>query len=142
MDIIRRNTDYALRAAVELAGRFDDGPVSARTLADSRNIPYQLACKLLQRLHNAGIVKSSMGPDGGFVLCKKPSKITVRQVVEAVQGPVRISRCLASKSFCSLSPDCPINPELARLQKTINASLGRITLRHLSAHNGSKRRKR
>ena len=88
MDIIRRNTDYALRAAVDLAGRFGGEPVSTKEIADRQEIPYQLACKLMQRLHNAGIVKSEMGPSGGFMLSKNPSKITVRQVVETIQGPV------------------------------------------------------
>jgi Rrf2 family transcriptional regulator, iron-sulfur cluster assembly transcription factor len=139
MDIIRRNTDYALRAAVELADRFGQEPVATKQIADRRKIPYQLACKLLQRLHKAGIVKSEMGPAGGFTLGKNPSKVTVRQVVEAVQGPVRLSRCLVSKSFCSLSRCCPINPELGRLQAKINSFLDGLSLRQLSAEKNKKR---
>ena len=132
MDIIRRNTDYALRAAVEMAGRCDGAPVSAKQIAGRCRIPYQLSCKLLQRLHKAGIVKSEMGPAGGFTLGRSPSKITVRQVVEAVQGPVRFSKCLVSKSFCGLSRCCPINTELGRLQGKINTFLNGLTLKHLS----------
>jgi Rrf2 family iron-sulfur cluster assembly transcriptional regulator len=132
MDIIRRNTDYALRAAVELAERFGYEPVATKQIADKRKISYQLACKLLQRLHKAGIVKSEMGPAGGFTLGRNPSRITVRQVVEAVQGPVRLSRCVVSKSFCGLSRCCPLNPELGRLQKNINTFLNGLTLKQLS----------
>jgi Rrf2 family iron-sulfur cluster assembly transcriptional regulator len=132
MDIIRRNTDYALRAAVELANGYGNEPVATKQIARSQRIPYQLACKLLQRLHKADIVKSEMGPAGGFSLKRKPSDITVRQVVEAVQGPVRLSKCLVSKSFCGLSRCCPINPELGRLQSKINMFLNDLTLRHLS----------
>lgn len=145
MDIIRRNTDYALRAAVELAGRFGRAPVATKDIADRQRIPYQLACKLLQRLHKAGIVRSAMGPAGGFALRRKPSRITVRDVVEAIQGPVRLSGCLFSKNFCRLSQCCPINPELGRLQKKINAFLDDLTLRQLSAvqtKNGRKRSKK
>jgi Rrf2 family protein len=133
MDIIRRNTDYALRAAVELASRFGNGQVATKELSDRQDIPYQLACKLLQRLHKAGIVRSTLGPAGGFALCRQPSKITVRQVVEAVQGPVRLNRCLFERGFCRLSRRCPINPELGRLQKNINAFLDGLTLKQLSA---------
>jgi Rrf2 family protein len=141
MDIIRRNTDYALRAVVALAGE-NGSPVSTKALADSQSIPYQLACKLLQRLHNAGIVKSTMGPSGGFTLGKNPSKITVRQVVEAVQGPLSLSPCLFKGGCCSLSKHCPINPELGRLQKKINAFLDGLTLRQLSATTGQKHNRR
>jgi Rrf2 family protein len=137
MDIIRRNTDYALRAVVALAGQLDT-PVSTKALADSQSIPYQLACKLLQRLHNAGIVKSTMGPAGGFVLNRDPSKITVRQVVETIQGPVRLNNC----KLCRLSRRCTINPELTRLQGKINEFLNGLTLRQLSAATGQKRKRR
>ena len=142
MDIIRRNTDYALRATVELAGRFGGEPVATKDLALRCDIPYQLACKLLQRLNKARVVKSIMGPEGGFALFKNPSKITVRQVVEAVQGPVRLNRCLLNKKLCRLSSNCTISPELGRLQKKINAYLGGLTLRQLSVSSGRKRRKK
>jgi Rrf2 family protein len=135
MDIIRRNTDYALRAAVELAGRFGGEPVSTKELAVRQQIPYQLACKLMQRLHKAGIVKSELGPSGGFILCKNPSKITVRRLVEIIQGPVRLNNC----KLCRLSCRCTINPELTRLQGKINEFLDGLTLRQLADANGAKK---
>ncbi len=135
MDIIRRNTDYALRAAVELAGRFGGEPVSTKEIADRQKIPYQLACKLMQRLHNAGIVKSEMGPSGGFILCKNPSKITVRRLVEIIQGPVRLNNC----KLCRLSRCCTISPELTRLQGKINEFLDGLTLKQLADTNGAKK---
>jgi Rrf2 family transcriptional regulator, iron-sulfur cluster assembly transcription factor len=135
MDIIRRNTDYALRAAVELAGRFNGEPVPTKELADNQRIPYHLACKLMQRLHKAGIVKSEMGPSGGFMLCKNPSKITVRKLVETIQGPVRLNNC----KLCRLSCRCNIAPELARLQGKINEFLDGLTLKQLTdKENGKK----
>ena len=141
MDIIRRNTDYALRAVAELASRFGCEPVSTKEIADRRDIPYQLACKLLQRLHKAGVVRSEMGPAGGFVLCRHPSKTNVRKVVEAIQGPVRLNRCLFTKNFCRFSSSCPISPELARLQEHINVFLDDLTLQRLSATAAKKKRK-
>jgi Rrf2 family iron-sulfur cluster assembly transcriptional regulator len=141
MDVIKRNTDYALRAVVELAGRSGHEPVATREIASRQRIPYQLACKLLQRLHKAGIVKSSMGPAGGFMLSGNPSKITVRQVVEVIQGPVQLNRCLFRKSLCRLSRRCTISPELGRLQKKINAFLDGLTLDRLSNAGRDKRRK-
>jgi len=127
MDIIRRNSDYALRAVAALAAS-GDTPVSTRDIADSQQIPYQLACKLLQRLHHAGIVKSEYGPSGGFLLNKNPAKITVRRIVETIQGPVRLNNC----KVCRLSTNCTISPQLTRLQGKINDFLDGLTLKQLA----------
>lgn len=128
--------------AVALAGRCEDGPIATKELSDRQDIPYQLACKLLQRLHKKGIVKSTMGPAGGFALKNNPSKISVKQIIEAVQGPVRLNRCLLDKKLCPLSRNCKISPELQRLQKNINAFLDGMTLRQLSSSKTKSRRKK
>jgi Rrf2 family protein len=131
-----------LRATVELAGRFGGEPVATKDLALRCDIPYQLACKLLQRLNKASIVKSIMGPEGGFMLSGSPSKITVREVIEAVQGPVRLNRCLFDRKLCRLSRHCTVSPVLGRLQKKINAYLGGLTLRQLSVSNRRNKEKK
>jgi len=75
MDVIRRNTDYAVRLVVHLAKHYGKEPISTRVAASEEYVPYQLACKLMQKLNNAKLVTSCMGPRGGFVLAAEPSKI-------------------------------------------------------------------
>lgn len=132
MDILRRNTDYALRAMVNLAKNFKNGSVSTKTIAEQENISYQLACKLMQKLHNARLLKSYMGPKGGFSLRQKPSKITLLHIIKAIQGPIRLNRCLLSIDSCSKGANCPVRPKLAKLQNYINEYLNSITLEELS----------
>ena len=129
MDVLRRNTDYGLRMMAALADSFHDGQlVSARQLATRGKFPYQIGCKILQRLHKAGLVKSAMGPKGGFILSRQPSQITLGSIVNVLQGHVRLNRCLIGGDGCEFQADCEINTKLTSLQLYIDGYLGGITL--------------
>ena len=141
MDIIRRNTDYTLRAMVNLAGHYGEGPVSTREIAQSEDISYQLACKLMQKLNNAGLVKSIMGPSGGFFLSRTPQKINLAEIIEVTQGPLSLSRCLLGKNVCKKQSRCPISSKLTKLQKNISDYLQGVTLDELLQHQGTKKAK-
>ena len=127
MDIIRRNTDYGLRAALVLAEHYDR-MVPARKISALEQIPYPLACKIMQKFHKAGLVKSTMGPKGGFRLSKDPGKISLLQLTEILQGPLRLNRCLSQPDFCPRQSVCNISRELAVLQKQINDFFVRVSL--------------
>lgn len=131
MDVLRRNTDYALRIMVDLASRFDGEFISARQLAGDGNFSYQLGCKILQKLHKAGLVKSDMGPKGGFALSREPSQITLMDVIAALQGGIRLNRCLMGGKGCEFEPGCEINTKLTCLQMYIDGYLGGITLQEI-----------
>ena len=81
MDVLRRDTDYALRMMASLTNHFNGEFISARQLASEGNLPYELGCKILQKLHKAKLVKSNMGPKGGFALNRKPSEITLLEII-------------------------------------------------------------
>ncbi len=134
MDILRRNTDYGLRAMVNLASRYDGKLVSARELSFEEDISYQLVCKILQRLHKAGLVKSSMGPKGGFQLSRGPSKINLLEVIRVLQGPVRLNRCLLGVNSCPKRTKCSVRSKLGELQRQIDGFLRDITLDKLPAN--------
>jgi Rrf2 family protein len=129
MDLIRRDTDYALRLAAQLAKVCGTGrPMSARVLAKDNHVSYSLTCKLLQKLAAAGLVNSTMGPKGGFLLARRPESITFGQVIEAVQGPVSVIRCLMGDFKCPMKGSCPASPKLKEMQQQINGFLNDVTL--------------
>lgn len=132
MDVVRRNTDYAARLMVHLANHYGNGPVSTRAAAAEEQVPYQLACKLMQKLNKAKLVSSCMGPKGGFVLGTEPSKISLLEIVEAIQGPISMNRCVLSEDACSREAICAVRKKLTDIQKSMTRGLAAITLDELT----------
>lgn len=83
---ITAKADYAVRAALELAG--SDGPVKGDALASAQHIPLKFLENILIDLRHAGLVRSQRGPEGGYWLAKPPADISVADVIRAVEGPL------------------------------------------------------
>ncbi|MCD4830373.1 MAG: Rrf2 family transcriptional regulator [Anaerohalosphaeraceae bacterium] len=136
MDVIRRNTDYAMRLVVSLVENYGGESISVSELSKQEDVSYDLACKLLQKLKAAGFVKSCMGPKGGFLLAKEPGKISMLDIVAAIQGPVIMNRCLNAGRICPRQPRCAVSRELMKMQKYIENYLGDIKLDKLLERGG------
>jgi Rrf2 family iron-sulfur cluster assembly transcriptional regulator len=134
MDILRRNTDYALRLMVGLARHQNhNGSVSTRLLAEEQDVSYQLACKLMQQLHEGKLVGSCMGPKGGFRLSRSPVEISLLEIIEVVQGPLSLNQCLANAGVCPRTKVCPMRGRISELQGRMGEYLGGVTLEELAS---------
>src|SRR5436305_13187754 len=85
---ISAKADYAVRAGVELAASAGEKPVKAEWIATAQDIPLNFLENILGELRHAGIVRSHRGAEGGFRLAKPPDKVTVADVIRAVEGPL------------------------------------------------------
>lgn len=85
---IGAKTDYALRAALELAAADGDRPVKAETIATAQHIPPRFLEKILNDLRRAGIVESRRGVEGGHLLAAPPDQIYVADIIRAIDGPL------------------------------------------------------
>ena len=86
---ISAKTDYALRAATEFAAAYGDGNwLNAETVGDAQGIPRPFLLNILAELREHGVVESKRGVDGGYRLARPPSKITVADVIRAIDGPL------------------------------------------------------
>ncbi len=85
--------DYAVRAVLELARHEPGAVVHTDTIARSQAIPGSRLSKVLQELARADLVRTYRGSGGGVALARPPAEISVRQVYEAVEGPVLLCRC-------------------------------------------------
>jgi len=132
MDVIRRNTDYALRLMVHLARCGGDDAVPARRLAEEEGVSPQLASKLLQQLAKAGLVESRMGKRGGFSLSKPAVEINLAEMIAVIQGPISLNRCAALENVCPHQNGCRICGKLRTLQGQVDQTLVSITLAELA----------
>ncbi|PFG72998.1 RrF2 family transcriptional regulator [Tepidiforma thermophila] len=78
--------DYGLRALIELAANYGGGPLQSSEIALRRHIPEQYLDQLLATLRKAGFIRSVRGPSGGHELVRPPDQITVKEVIEALEG--------------------------------------------------------
>jgi Rrf2 family protein len=95
---LTRSSLYALQALAHLAAAGPDRRVAAHDIARSRGIPEHFIRKLLRPLVSAPLVRSLQGPGGGFRLAKPAARITLLEVVEAVEGPLRGEAPLVSQT--------------------------------------------
>ena len=96
-----KRADYGLMAIHYIAISEDRGVVSAKRIADEFHIPSELLAKILQRLAKKKLITSQNGPKGGYVLARRPTEISVGDVIRALEGPINIvSWKLDVKNIC------------------------------------------
>lgn len=119
---------YGLKAMFELSLNHSKGPVSIKTIATNQNIPEQYLEQIFSKLRKAKLIKSVRGAQGGYLLTKKASEITVYDVINAVEGPVSISECLESDEICENSNSCVTRGVWEKIKNSIENVMKSITL--------------
>ena len=104
---ITRASDYAVRVVVHLAGLPPGVNVRRPDIAKATNVAGSFLSKVLQQLAQAGIVSSQRGTGGGFQLAVPSEAISLLDVVEAMEGPLRLNTCLEAGPSCERKAWCP-----------------------------------
>ncbi|WP_243578018.1 RrF2 family transcriptional regulator [Clostridium minihomine] len=117
-------TDYAVRIVDLLAA--SNQKVDARGIAESTHVPLRFALKILRKLVSDGLVKSYKGAHGGYVLARPGSEITLREVIESVEGPYMISRCQQDEYACTHQA-CRYHRIYAQISESVRQQLDSYT---------------
>jgi len=130
---INQESDYALRLVLMLSKEGLDNKLDAKFLSEKTNIPLRFLLKLTRKLIQAGIVKSFRGINGGYAITKEPKDITLKDVVEAIQGPIIITRCIHDNQACSANKigHCSIHNALCNIQNTLVDELEKVNFENL-----------
>lgn len=127
-------TCYTLWALLELARDSSGKPVMLRRISEKYKLPHKYLHALLSSLKTAGLVKSIRGAQGGFVLSRKPSEISLNDVIQAVEGKVNIKECVEDPEGCSRSHRCTAHQIWSKLSKTFESMLAQISLDDMVNH--------
>jgi len=113
---LTRGSDYAMRGMIYLAKQPRGQICLVSDVAEAQGVPESYLAKIFQDLSRSGLVVSHRGAKGGFALARDPDRITLRQVIEAVEGPIALSPCLDERVGCELSEVCEVHLVLAEAQ--------------------------
>jgi Rrf2 family protein len=116
---LTRAADYAVRVMIHLVGRAGAGRVSLPAVAAATGAPESFLSKVLQALTRAGLLVSQRGQTGGFEVSARGRTASMRDVIEAVDGPIHLNLCLTSGKACARQNWCPAHPVWVRAQEAM-----------------------
>jgi Rrf2 family iron-sulfur cluster assembly transcriptional regulator len=129
---ITRKGDYAIRGMVHLAGKPIGKVCILAEIAADVNVPKALLAKIFQQFAKLGMVDSSRGAGGGFTLGRPAEDISLLEIIEAVEGPIRLNRCLLAKGACGRDTVCTVHPVWIKVQEKMLILLRNVTLKQLA----------
>jgi Rrf2 family transcriptional regulator, iron-sulfur cluster assembly transcription factor len=133
---LTRKGEYAIRGIIYLAQQ-PPGRVSlVSEIAAAAEVPQTFLAKIFQSFAKLGLVTSSRGTGGGFVLARPASAITLREVVEAVEGPIIPNRCLMAGAACDRGGPCNVHDVWRRVQTEVVLILDSVTIEELARDRG------
>lgn len=122
---LNRRVEYALMALKFLEDLKDSsssnihGLVSAKKIADSLGTPYELTARIMQTLSQKEFIISIQGQQGGYRIQKDLSKISVFDLIEAIEGPMALVKCQEKDPHCAISATCNISNPLEKLNQRV-----------------------
>ncbi|MBW9155276.1 Rrf2 family transcriptional regulator [Clostridium tagluense] len=130
---ITREADYGLRVVLNLCILGYGKKVEAKIISEKEGIPLRFLLKLLRKLTQVEIVKSYRGVNGGYTINKLPEHINLKDVIEAIDGPIAVNRCVIEPSFCNLNRSgvCTIHRAMTKVQKSLSSELESINFKQL-----------
>lgn len=124
-------TRYGIRAILELAENYGNGPLQLRIIARDQGVSVKYLEQLMAMLKSAGIVRSVRGSKGGYILAKSPSQVRVSDCFECLEGSVITTECVEDESYCERTSDCIARQLWTEVQKSVMEVLHSKTLQNL-----------
>jgi Rrf2 family protein len=130
MKLLTKETDYAVRATMNLA-RQGDGFVSSRDISEKEQIPLQFLRRILQTLMKGGVVESREGAAGGVRLKADPGKLRIADLIRLFQGDIQLTECMFRRRICSNRKTCVLRRRINDIEEMVTREFEGITIEDL-----------
>ncbi|MEQ8766689.1 MAG: SUF system Fe-S cluster assembly regulator [Planctomycetota bacterium] len=129
---ITKQTDYGLVLLTAMARQGDDEPQTARDLAERCSLPVPMVSQILKCLSRERLLESTRGAKGGYRLVREPQKISVAEVIAALEGPIAITECsVDGLGDCEQEAGCPLQGPWQKINRVIRGALESVHLTDL-----------
>ncbi|NLV88502.1 MAG: Rrf2 family transcriptional regulator [Tissierellia bacterium] len=127
---------YGLKAIYQLALYYGQGPISLKQIAIEQELSENYLEQLFSTLRKEGLLHSVRGAQGGYMLSKKPSEITVGEILRALEGNIAPYDCVVDDDFvCSREDTCVTRPVWVKIKNSIDEVIDSITLQDMIEEN-------
>ncbi len=133
---VSRTLDYAVRSLIYM-GNHEIPRVGMREISEAQHIPQNYLAKIMRRLVERGLIRSMVGPEGGYFLRKDPKDINLRHIYEAVEGEIRVIDCMDQDEVCALYENCTQLPVWDKLKVSMIKLLENTSLEDLLTESGA-----
>ncbi len=130
--------EYGLLGILYLAEKEPNVITPLSEISQAQEIPEKFLAKIFQSLSRSGLVRSHRGVRGGFTLGKRPDEISIKEILESIQGPYHLLKCIPEPSLCSKAEFCSLRDLLVVAENKLISVFADHTLADLSRRQTSK----
>jgi Rrf2 family protein len=131
---LSKGSEYAIRGILYLSMQSPGKVCFIDEIADAQEVPRAYLAKIFQTLGKKGYLKSTRGPGGGFELSKSPEQINMLEIIETMEGAVKLNDCLISVGYCHRDETCAVHDVWKEAQDKFIAHLGSCTFAMLAVN--------
>jgi len=128
-------TRYGTRAIIDIAQNSENGSTMLKDIAARQSLSPKYLDHILSAMRRAGLIRNIRGKGGGYILSKMPANITVKDILEAVDGSFEPVECLSNTDLCDKVPSCGTRDVWLRMKEAVDGVLEEATLQSLLEKN-------
>ena len=131
MTRLNRKVEYALMSLKVMTGRRPGELTTAKEIVEVTGCPFDATARVLQIMAQKGILKSEQGSQGGYLLMRDLNKVTVFELIELIEGPIGVAKCMQQEEGCDLKPSCNILSPMAVMNRKLSSFYQTVSIGEL-----------